>query len=196
MNRFVVFLVGFLAGGLVLFAISAFFPRIIIQHTTIQNQAAQADSLLLETSVKPKKKDTTKQERIEKIIGKAQSESQSSFPESDSSEQEFQIARERLIGNKTVQISFPAEFRDSSASAQLNTKFDEQGFNKTLQVEFWESPIDFMGYKLSKTKLVLYGFLPQELFTLTYQEGDLLVMEVDGKSISLKKTEKYRTISF
>ena len=36
---------------------------------------------------------------------------------------------------------------------------------KFMNVEFWESPINFSGYKLSKSKLVLYGLSPQ----LNYQ---------------------------
>ena len=33
--------------------------------------------------------------------------------------------------------------------------------NRYMAVEFWESPINFKGYKLSKSKLIIYGLSPQ-----------------------------------
>jgi hypothetical protein len=33
--------------------------------------------------------------------------------------------------------------------------------NKNINIEFWESPINFSGYKLSKSKLIIYGLSPQ-----------------------------------
>jgi hypothetical protein len=197
LNRYIVFILGFLAGGLVLFAVSALFPRIVIQHTTIQQNTEQIDSDTAMVLVKPKKKDSSKQDRIERVLAGSESEiERSAALAADSVEPEIQIVRERLIGSKTVTIQFRSESRDTSSVGQLNAKFDEQGFNKTILVEFWESPLDFMGYKLSKTKLILYGFLPQEVFTLTNIDGEGLVMEIDGKSAVLRKTEKYRPLAF
>jgi hypothetical protein len=116
LNRFIVFILGFLAGGLVLFAVSALFPRIVIQHTTIQQNAEQIDSDTALVLQKPKKKDSSKQERIERVIGSPEKEIDSSSTLSaDSTEPEIQIVRERLIGSKTVAIQFKTESRDTSS---------------------------------------------------------------------------------
>jgi hypothetical protein len=196
LNRILVFFLGLIAGGILVFALGELFPRIIIQHTTIQNEIAEDNQDSIMVPKKTKRRDTTKQQLIEKIDNNPDSgEEIASFVE-DSSDQEL-IVRERMIGSRMVTIQSSSQpTKDTTATGQLSSKFDDSGFSKTILVEFWESPIDFMGYKLSKTKLILYGFIPQGLFSLTMQEGDTLLMEVDGKAVLLKKTEKYKTLSF
>lgn len=88
------------------------------------------------------------------------------------------IRRDEKINSRIIEIVFldVEEEKDTLIRELL-------GINETkiteMDVEFWESPIGFSGYKLSKSKLVMYGVSPQfeceilrknETYYLTYQD--------------------------
>lgn len=207
MNRFIIFLLGFLLGGIVIYVLGDFFPRIVINHTTIKKEShdrEKADTILV---VKASKKKVEKQpERQKEVVSDTllivEEKPEDSIPVDTISKvaedvDAEDIVTDRLLGKKTVLLqNFPVS-GDTTASGKLAEKVGETTyFNKKMMVEFWESPIDFMGYRLNKTTLVLYGISPQESFELIYQNKNTLLFQAEETTILMMKTEKYTSISF
>jgi len=69
-------------------------------------------------------------------------------------------------------------------------------FSEKIIVEFWESPIDYQGYRLNKTKLILFGINPNDYFELSNTQEGFLLMNSGGQIAILYPTEKYRTFIF
>ena len=74
--------------------------------------------------------------------------------------EDIHIRRERLIAYKSValvQLAIQVN-KDSTIKEALGIDSPKQ---TAVSVEFWESPLNYAGYKFSGKKLVLYGLSPQ-----------------------------------
>lgn len=207
MNRFIIFLLGFLLGGIVIYVLGDFFPRIVINHTTIKKESydrEKADTILV---VKASKKKVERQPERKKAVVSDTALIVEEKPEDSISADTLSavtedvdaedIVTDRLLSKRTVLLQGLPVSTDTSASGKLAEKVGETSyFSKKMIVEFWESPIDFMGYRLNKTTLVLYGISPQESFELIYQNKNTLLFRTEETEIPMIKTEKYTSISF
>lgn len=63
--------------------------------------------------------------------------------------------------------------------------------NKYMNVEFWESPINFSGYKLSKSKLIVYGLSPQLDYEI-FKKNELYYLVVHSITYELVETENFK----
>lgn len=188
-----------------MYVIGDFFPRIIIQHTTIKNENKEMTDTVDVTVKKKKKSKTSLVETIESPENTTDStieieETDTILPFSGDTtlqaDADYEVVRDKQIGKKTVIVQQYNVAKDTSATAKIADKIGEEiSFNRNMVVEFWESPIDFMGYKLSKTKLIFYGISPQEPFELIYKDTESISLVIDEKTITLKKTEKYKSIT-
>jgi hypothetical protein len=86
-------------------------------------------------------------------------------------DEDLSISREKLIRGVRLPIIYLAqtELKDSAIKESLGI---EEVQAKTMFVEFWESPLNFEGYKLSKKKLIVYGMSPQLDYKLYKREND------------------------
>lgn len=200
MNRILIFVLGLLLGGIIIYVLGDFFPRIVIQNTTIKRDSiVRVDTVHKLIQVKPKAQDKEQVEIKESSEEVLVLELDSLRPDLSNVEPDsgYKIVRDRQLGKRTVVIQYLPNFTDTNAVAKLNSKFSEENsFVSPISVEFWESAIDFMGYKLSKTKLILFGISPQEHINLLFESPESLIILVDDKKFSLTKTEKYKSITF
>lgn len=60
-----------------------------------------------------------------------------------------------------------------------------------LMVEFWKSPVNFKGYRLSRTKLVLFGIFEYDNIEFRYYEGKALMMKYKNKEYILKCGDEF-----
>lgn len=89
----------------------------------------------------------------------------------DSLSQEDNISTEKLIKSANLPIFYLAE-ESSGDSTMQDLLGIEEVKNTAVFVEFWESPLNFEGYKLSRKKLVVYGLSPQFDYKLYKDEND------------------------
>lgn len=110
---------------------------------------------------------------------------------------EYVVLRDQLLSTKKVNIVQKSHASGEQASDVLHDRINTDNlFAETILVEFWESPIDYQGYRLNKTKLILFGINPNESFELINQNEGFLVMKSGGQTLLLFPTEKYRTFNF
>jgi len=91
------------------------------------------------------------------------------------SDEEIVIKKDILV--KTIKLNI---FNSISAEKQRKGNYldslliDDHYSNKTLEimnVEFWQSPVNYKGYKMSRQKLVLFGLDPLENLKLKLIDG-------------------------
>lgn len=64
-----------------------------------------------------------------------------------------------------------------------------------LYVEFWRSPINYTGYKLSKNTLVLFGIYQYTSIMLRYLQNGILELEYLDNKINLKCTDDFISLN-
>lgn len=62
--------------------------------------------------------------------------------------------------------------------------------NQSLHVEFWESPVNYRGYKLSGKQLIIFGLSPGEDFRFEHHQ-DGIWMHYNGKIYLLRESTGY-----
>ena len=79
-----------------------------------------------------------------------------------------------------------------SSDSLLKSLIDVKDINKEyMNVEFWESPINFSGYKLSKSKLIIYGLSPQLDYQL-FKKSKVYYLKFHSISYELYETEDFK----
>ena len=110
---------------------------------------------------------------------------------------DYVVLRDELLSSRKVNILQKSKTSSGSPSdALIDRVSSDDFFAESILVEFWESPIDYQGYRLNKTKLILFGINPNESFELTNQHEGFLLLNSGGQTVILYPTEKYRTFNF
>jgi hypothetical protein len=111
------------------------------------------------------------------------------FLMNDSLSAEDHISTEKMIRSVQFPIVYLAEEQPAdTAMAELLGIEDVQ--SKSMFVEFWESPLNFEGYKLSKKKLVVYGLSPQFDYKV-YKEGTNYYLSYQNVYYKMKETQDF-----
>ena len=100
------------------------------------------------------------------------------------------VRKNELIGEKVVQLVNLDGVKtiDSIRSKEAGIQ-EEPG--KSLTVEFWQSPLNSRGYKMSRNRLVLFGFGAEEQLTL-YKLNNAFFMRSPGGVFRLENTADFR----
>ncbi len=78
------------------------------------------------------------------------------------SEGDIVVKKDELISTKTMEVivlnpvSASAKAKDSLLQ-KISGITDDKNAKQLFNIEFWQSPINYKGYKMSKYKIVLYG---------------------------------------
>ena len=115
-------------------------------------------------------------------------------PEED--DEYFEIVSERLIAKRVVDVKI-IQPDSLDPSDLLNLKADS--YSKSLAIEFWESPLDLIGYELNRSRLKLFGFNAEELVQIkrAYDSEKLTVQFGTGNNslvLILEKSPKFKSI--
>ncbi len=83
------------------------------------------------------------------------------------------IRKDELLGQKTysAQNIDSKNPNDSVASKEIPT---------SVSVEFWKSPLNYHGYKFSRTKLILFGYGDQDLVSVFKMENSTFLKCLTG----------------
>lgn len=102
------------------------------------------------------------------------------------------IIKEVLISMKTYTLEeVPLDSTDVSALLELKSN----AFAKDIIVEFWQSPLNLTGYELTRNKLKLFGFNPNESISLRIgNQEDQIILNTDSMSLLLQKTKQFKSL--
>ena len=110
-------------------------------------------------------------------------------------EDSIQIGRDRILQSKTYKIQKKKRVMsrlDSLKDQGLNIR--EESFGAKMLVEFWDSPFNFTGYKLGKSKLVLYGINPESKIQIEELGKDSIRLHEDGVLFNFVKTQDFKPL--
>lgn len=102
------------------------------------------------------------------------------------------IIKEQLVSQRTISLEpLPNDSTDVSKLLEMKSN----AFSKDIIVEFWQSPLNITGYELSRNKLKLFGFNPDESISLRLgNEEDQLFLNTESMSLLLQKTKQFKTL--
>lgn len=194
-NRLLLFIIGILvgviAGGVVVFYTTGSSVKNIF---VVNEEKAQTVPVSEPVEEKPKVKTPTKNKTAntypekskpkpnpQKVTTPRIEEEELIILPDINSDEDIVVKTDELLKSYTIPVIFstaPAE-PDSAIESVSGVKEDKTVQN--IRVEYWESPINYRGYKMNKNKLVLYG-LPEA--------DDVKIVNLSGSFI-LKHFQKY-----
>jgi hypothetical protein len=82
-----------------------------------------------------------------------------------SNEENVNVLKEELVGIKNVRIKTEQDKLTSKKDSALGAiaGIEEKASGDFLIIEFWKTPLNSKGYRMSRNKIVLYGLPEQEL---------------------------------
>lgn len=95
--------------------------------------------------------------------------------------EEIVVKKDELLSTKSLEvinISVPPKSAKDSLLQQVSGVREES--KTAFKVEFWQSPINYKGYKLSHNKLVLYGINSTDPFSIFQVDGDLYLKHINN----------------
>lgn len=99
------------------------------------------------------------------------------------------ISTEKLLKSAYLPIVYLSE-ESSGDSAMQDALGIEEIVPSNLFVEFWESPLNFEGYKLSKKKLIVYG-LSSQFENKVYRDGNDYFFSYQNVYYKMKETQDF-----
>lgn len=102
------------------------------------------------------------------------------------------VRKDELISEKVVSLVNldGTNLIDSIRSKEAGIR-EEPG--KSITVEFWQSPLNYKGYKLSRNRLVLFGFDQEEQVSL-YRLDNAVFMKSNAGVFRLENTADFRQL--
>lgn len=120
----------------------------------------------------------------------------SSVQKATVSSDDIVVKKDEMISSKTVEIVNVGNVSKPTSKDSLLQKISgvvEEKDNKPfLNIEFWQSPLNYKGYKMSKYKLVIYGVNPADAFKL-YRVDESIYFKVNSSTYKLDYTADFRS---
>lgn len=134
-------------------------PSIIETYENIDKNSALYDSLMRAGEV------VSINENSEKPVGK------SGLYET--------IRAEKFLEKKNILIKGEKSKVSSTDSLAANLAEVKSSSSSSIMVEFWESPVNYKGYRLAKNKMILFGIIPENIQLIRYN-GELYVATINN----------------
>ena len=87
-------------------------------------------------------------------------------------EEQININSDKKLLSKTITIIYLDKTKTSKSDSLINQLIKVNPIkNQQIIIDFWESPINYSGYKMSKSKLIVYGLNPHFNYKLYAKKG-------------------------
>jgi hypothetical protein len=134
-----------------------------------------------------------KEVSVKKVMAESDSLLNDTTPSSSWNKNDFVIRKDRLLKSMDFVVTNASEARQTNPTDSLLEKIsgirnERNDAIAAFKVEFWQSPVNYKGYKMTKNKIVLFGMDPDETIMLFHNTDD------DG--IFLKQNQNYFKIYY
>lgn len=108
---------------------------------------------------------------------------------------EVTINRDRMLATEKVKVKIFANDKLSPEDSLLNklNNIKNSGKSQQIDVEFWESPIHYKGYKLGRNKLVLFG-VDNESQIMLFDLNEYVILQSDDTYYRLERTADFKNL--
>ncbi len=203
-NRLQLFFLGFLlgivlGGGFFLLKLDSVVKGLAFEKTFTDPGQEGEDANTAELN--EAKNVSTKKEKVKSADNVFLVDSSSVSNEGDSSlpsvfntngDENIVVRKDEMVAQKVVSLINldVANAADSIRSKEAGIR-EEPG--KSVTVEFWESPLHYTGYKLSRSRLILFGVDTDEQVAL-YRLDNTMYMKIAGGVFRLENTADFKQL--
>lgn len=108
---------------------------------------------------------------------------------------EVSINRDQMIESVKAHIYYFETSKVSTEDSLVNKLNSIKPANRptSIDVEIWESPIHYKGYKMGKSKLVVYGIDP-DAEILLYDLNDYVLLQSGMNYYKLERTQEFKNL--
>jgi hypothetical protein len=105
-----------------------------------------------------------------------------SVPSVSALEDNIVVRKDELLATKTIEVIAVgtvvnhANAKDSLLQKVSGIKDDKNTIKQMLNIELWQSPLNYKGYKMSKYKITLYGIASVETLKI-YTLDDVIYLK-------------------
>ncbi len=110
--------------------------------------------------------------------------------------EEIVVVKDELIFAKTIRVSGLDSIAKREAmldSLLIDELHPSLHLSSIFRIEFWISPVNYTGYKMSNKKLILFGIYDFEHSELVYDMGQFFLL-TSQKDYRLEISEKFRAL--
>ena len=189
-NKYLVLSLGIFIGGLAvssIFYFTGFLKNKTLkssEHISIQKQDHKKQSNDLSSGTQDSN-DESEKDNGSKIYFKPGSANKSMGSQITLKDEEISVLKEELVSIRNVKVrceNDPSLNKSDSLIAELSGVHSRSG--DYMMIEFWKTPLNSKGYKMSRNKLLLYGAVSenQDVFKLNnrlYLKNDFGVFKLE-----------------
>lgn len=135
---------------------------------------------------------------IRKVMAEADSllRDTSSIVANQTAPQNFVVRKDEILGSRNYEVTNLQKAETKNGSDSLLEKVSgikdgKKNIIASFKVEFWQSPINYKGYKMTKNKIVLFGVNPDETVKL-FHTDDALFMKQNQNYYKLYFTDDFK----
>jgi len=116
---------------------------------------------------------------------------------SNTSSEEIVVRKDELLSTKTIEIinlnpsASNRNSKDSLLQKVSGIKDDKNGTKQFINIELWQSPLNYKGYKMSKYKIALYGLTSLEGVKV-YILDDVIYLKSGATVNKLENSSEFR----
>lgn len=116
--------------------------------------------------------------------------------ENTNTEENIVIRKDQLIASHQVEMEIlpiieNSEKNDSLLQKVSGIRDNKRMYQQLMNVEFWRSPINYKGYKMAKSKIVLFGISEQEPVKL-YRLDERIYIKLSQGVYRIDYTNEFR----
>lgn len=101
----------------------------------------------------------------------------------------IKINKDKRIASTKINITYLENSVDEDSLIKSALDINDVE-NRTIVIEFWESPVNYSGYKLSKSKLIVYGLSSQFDYKM-YKKEDVYYLNFQSIFYQMIETNQF-----
>ena len=114
----------------------------------------------------------------------------------ESTAENFIVRKDELLSAKNIEVANFQQNETTNASDSLLEKISgikdgKKNVVASFKVEFWQSPINYRGYKMTKNKIVLFGINSKENIKL-FHADDAIFLKQNQSFFKLYFTDEFK----
>lgn len=178
-----------------------------IEQKNHQVTATQGEGENEKKASRKEKKQSPETPKVTEVASDPVSEEDSLIAEPDSiqvhvgaatEDESIVIRKDELVLTRIYEIVNVSPIQETKLSDEVAGKLNpeanlpegEKKGPKSVMVEFWKSPVNYKGYKKTKSKIIFYG-LPEPDWVNLFESGDKVFLEYAGSFFILPEQEEF-----
>lgn len=172
----------------------SFYKNIVSRDNSDRNNPlAKKSDQSVESKTTPSKTRTRKQSFVDTVKDSLSQTQLLTATRGSASDDDIIVRKDQLVAEQQIaliNLDAPPSLIDSLAQTEAGVR-DEQA--RKMTIEFWESPLHYRGYKLTRSRLVLFG-LGQERNIALYKLNNLLYLKSSNGVFRLEGSSDFRQL--